>query len=58
MYNDEETILEDMNIDEELEKSNINTACNINNLLIETDLNNLQYTNVDINNEYDVDFLK
>ena len=45
-----------MNIDEELEKSNINSACKINNLLIETDLNNLQYTNVDINNEYDVDF--
>jgi DNA-directed RNA polymerase II subunit RPB1 len=56
VYNDEKTILEDMNIDEELEKSNINSACNINNLLIETDLNNLQYTNVDINNEYDVDF--
>jgi DNA-directed RNA polymerase II subunit RPB1 len=56
VYNNEETEFEDMDINEELEKTNVNSACNINNLLIETDLNNLQYTNIDINDDYDVDF--
>ena len=56
IYNDNESTIDDININEELEKTNINTACNITNLLIETDLNNLQYENVDINDDYDIDF--
>ena len=56
IFNDGESNLENMDIGEELEKTNVNSACNINNLLIETDLNNMQYENVDINDDYDIDF--